>query len=693
MPSTLPPPFLSPLNNSTKSLTARARGATIAPFTRATRAAVALLALPILGAACGGSPPTVQSPVVAPVASSAEPRAVSDAPPLGAAAAAWNDPDASIPVSSRDPSTGNRDALVTLVVFSDFQCPFCARAVPTLAQIRETYPNDELRIVWKHLPLPMHTNAKPAAEAAQGVFEMSGSAAFWRFHDAAFSNQSDLSRDNYIKWAKDAGVVDLTAFASALDDHRWAYKVDEDMALAQAAGANGTPTFFANGVELSGAQPFSSFKTLIDSERANALAALNRGTPRDRLYATISQEHKRTPPHHDDKDADDRPDTTVWKIPVDSQPVRGAKTALVTIVEFADFQCPYCAKVEATLDKVRAKYGADLRIVWRNDPLPFHPRAMPAAELAAEARAQKGDAGFWAVHDALFASHLDLDDAALDAIAAKAGLDLTRTHAALKSEKHKAAILDDVDIADDFKASGTPHFFINGRRLLGAQPMEKFEALIDDELVNARALVAKGIAPAKVYETLTKSGEGPVPLEKKIVSLPANLPSRGNPAAKVTIQEFADFQCPFCGRAESTLAEVMKTYGSRVRIVWRDLPLPMHPAAPLAAQAAAEAFSQQGSAGFWKIHDLMMKNQTDLSRATLDGYAQQLGLDVAKWTLALDTGTHKAAIDADAAAATNAQISGTPFFIINGYALNGAQPYSKFRKIIEQALRDAGPTK
>ena len=82
--------------------------------------------------------------------------------------------------------------------------------------------------------------------------------------------------------------------------------------------------------------------------------------------------------------------------------MRGKATAPVTIVEFADFQCPFCGRVEPTLSRSLAHYGDKVRLVWKHNPLPFHPRAEPAAELAIEARAQKGDKGFWAAHDLLF---------------------------------------------------------------------------------------------------------------------------------------------------------------------------------------------------------------------------------------------------------------------------------------------------
>ncbi len=643
---------------------------------------------------CGGPSPSGSNLVVIPTA-----RITDDSPdrPLVTAGplelpGQWSDDDASVPVSSKDPSWGQRDALVTMVEFSDFQCPYCSRARATVELLRAAYGNADLRIVWKHQPLPFHQHAKPAAEAAQGVFALKGAEAFWRFHDLAFSNQSQLTRDNFLTWAEAAGIIDLAGFEAGLEDHRWAQKIDHDVALAKQVGANGTPTFFINGVLLSGAQPFDKFKELIDAELVKAKAQATHGTPRARIYAMMSQQNKKaTPKPDDDDDDDDREDTTtVFKIPVGNEPARGPKTALVTIVEFSDFQCPYCARVQPVVTALLAKYGNDLRLVWRNEPLPFHPRAMPAAYLALEARAQKGDAAFWSGHDALFADQKNLDDASLEALAQKLGMDLTKTRAALKSEKHKPAIMADMDLAEDFQANGTPHFFVNGRRLVGAQPQDKFEKIIDEELKKARALIAKGTVAAKVYDELTKGGKGPPPLEMKtIAAAPANAPVKGNLTAKVTIQVFSDFQCPFCKRGEDTLVDVMKAYGTRVKLVWRDLPLPMHPDAPLAAQAGREAFKQKGSTGFWQMHGLMFGNQQDLSRATLDGHAQKIGLDMTKWKLALDTGAHKAAVDADSAVANAAGIHGTPAFVINGYFISGAQPLAKFRKVIERALAEA----
>ena len=129
-----------------------------------------------------------------------------------------------------------------------------------------------------------------------------------------------------------------------------------------------------------------------------------------------------------------------------------------------------------------------------------------------------------------------------------------------------------------------------------------------------------------------------------------------------------------------------------MKFVWRNKPLPMHPDAPLAAEAALEAFKQKGNDGFWKYHDKLFAaqgQQDGLKRENLEKIAQEQGLDMAKFKASLDNHSHKAEVDADAKAADDAGIGGTPAFVVNGYFVNGAQPYGKFRKVIELALAEA----
>ena len=615
-------------------------------------------------------------------------------PPPASTRANPYDAEGWVPVAEEDPQLGSTTALVTLVELGDYQCPYTQRVQETLAKLRESYGPDQLRIVWKNEPLPFHEKAHDAAEIGAGVHALAGDEVYWRFHEAVFKDQQHLEPESLFTHAQQAGVTDMTALRQGFTAHTWAGKVERDHDLAKTSGVNGTPAFLVDGEALSGAQPFEKFKTVIDRQLAAAQAKLAAGTPRERLYAVVSSEYHRehpTPVAASEKPSHTDDWVTVHKVPVGSSPVRGKSDALVTMIELSDYQCPYCRREEAVITELRAAYGDKLRIVWKDNPLPFHDRAEPAAELALEALAQKGSAGFWKVHDELLASeHLTDDD--LMAIAEKEGLTRARTAAAITEHLHKRQLAADKELAVDFEAGGTPTFFINGRRIVGAQPLETMKKIIDEEVIHAAEVRKKGVAPARLYAALIKDGRGPAQPDKKTVTANAHAPSRGNAHAKVVVEEFADFQCPFCARAEPTLEALRKTYGSRVRFVWRNLPLAFHPHAELAAEVAAEAHAQKGDAGFWTMHDALFadgKIRDDLSRPALEQLADSQGLDMTKLRAALDAHTHQPGIAADAKAAADASITGTPGFVINGYFVNGAQPEEKFQRVIDRALKEA----
>jgi protein-disulfide isomerase len=191
-----------------------------------------------------------------------------------------------------------------------------------------------------------------------------------------------------------------------------------------------------------------------------------------------------------------------------------------------------------------------------------------------------------------------------------------------------------------------------------------------------------------------KSAKAPPPPEQKSVSVPRpGAPARGPAGATIVIQEFADFQCPFCKRVEPTLLELAKTTPS-VKIVWRHLPLPFHKNAEPAAEAAEEVLEQRGNAAFWSYHDALLEAQADpdgLERPNLLKLALKLGVDRARFEQALDSGKHKAHVQADSKAASDAGINGTPAFVINGFYLSGAQPLAAFKKAVRNAQQPHKP--
>ena len=161
------------------------------------------------------------------------------------------------------PAQGPSNAPIELVEFSDFQCPYCERAFPTIKQVLSTYGN-KVHFVYRNYPLPSHPNARPAAEAAQCANEQGQ---FWAYHDRLFGDQSKLKDDDLKATAASLGM-DAAKFNACFDSHKYKQRVDTDLQAGNEAGVNGTPAFFVNGRLLSGAQPFDEFKKVIDEELA-----------------------------------------------------------------------------------------------------------------------------------------------------------------------------------------------------------------------------------------------------------------------------------------------------------------------------------------------------------------------------------------------------------------------------------------
>jgi protein-disulfide isomerase len=600
-------------------------------------------------------------------------------------------PDANVvfkvPVGN-SPQNGPATAKVTIIEYSDFQCPYCSRVEGTLTQLRKSFPS-EVRIVFKQLPLPFHSNAHIAAEAALAA---GAQGKFWEMHGKMFQNQNALDKDSLVKYATEL-QLNVPAFQAALDSGKWKKQVDDEAAEGNSFGARGTPSFFINGKPFHGAQPYENFEKVVQDEIQRANAKLQAGVSAEQLYAELTKDGKdkvEAP-----KAAEPAEDKTVYKAIVGDAPVKGPKDAKVTIVMWSDFQCPFCSRVEPTITQLLREYPKDVRVAFKQLPLPFHNNAHIAAEASLAAHEQ---GKFWEMHEKLFQNQQALDRASLEKYAGELGLNVKRFAQALDSGKWKAKV--DAELAEGNKigANGTPAFFINGRSLSGAQPIDRFKAVIDAQLKEADALMrAKRLPATKVYEELMKAAvekaaapaqEGGEEEDKTVYKVePGNGPSFGSKNAPVTIVEFSDFQCPFCSRVVPTLKKIKATYKDKVRVVWRNYPLSFHQNAKPAAEAALAAAAQ---GKFWEMHDKLFENQAALDRMNLIKYAGDLGLDVARFKADLESGKYGAQVDADVAYANSLPGGGmgTPTFFINGRKIAGAYPFEKFDSMIQAALKD-----
>jgi protein-disulfide isomerase len=173
----------------------------------------------------------------------------------------------------------------------------------------------------------------------------------------------------------------------------------------------------------------------------------------------------------------DVPRTVIKVLPND--PITGPASASIEIVEFSDFQCPYCKRVAPVLKQVAAKYGDRVKLVWKDFPLPNHADARPAAEAALCANDQ---GKFWAYHDKLFDNQNELTAANLKAWAAQLGMNATTFNTCFDKGTHRQLVEQDQEEGSRYGVSSTPTVYINGRAIVGAMPLETYEAIIQEEL-------------------------------------------------------------------------------------------------------------------------------------------------------------------------------------------------------------------
>lgn len=216
----------------------------------------------------------------------------SSAPPRSALSPWAERPDVprvAVPVEGA-PGRGAETPLVTMVVFSDFECPHCGRALPALEGILDAHP-DDVRLHFRHLPLPFHEHAALAAEAATEALAQGGEPAFWQYHDALFDG--GLREEELLSRAARLGL-DAERLRIALRGRVHRSAVESDLALADRLGVDGTPTLFVNGRPLQGVPPGPELAAIVQEELDLAREALARGVDRASLYQAVLREARPT---------------------------------------------------------------------------------------------------------------------------------------------------------------------------------------------------------------------------------------------------------------------------------------------------------------------------------------------------------------------------------------------------------------
>jgi len=606
---------------------------------------------------------------------------------------------------ANDPWKGAPEPLVTIVEFSDFECPFCSKLASTLESVVARYPED-VRLVFKQFPLGMHARAEPAARATVAAHAQGK---FWEMHDKLFADRTKLADADIRRYAQEIGL-DVAKFEKDLADPSTQAKVAAEMNEGRVLEVASTPTFFVNGRKVQGAKDIDAIVQIVEEERATANRLLAGGSKRSEVYARIMRaaqsgkgEAKPVDPSHRRGEASKAAN---YAIPTgEARPSAGPDGAPVTIVWFAAYGCPDCKTTATTIgDAVKAR-GDGVRLVVRQFPGDDAGRELLArAAIAAHAQGK-----FWPLHDALVQRDAPLDAVAVKALASEAGLDAARLQRDMDSAAAEAILAEDIAIADKVRGSQTPPFlFVNGRWLATNPPREELDALVVEETGKAETFAQKnGVAARELYEAMRKTWRGTaqiaeVPLGPPgdaagkdvvvptAVAEPAQNPGqkpnvfeRGAAAAKVQIVVCSDFDCAACSRSAKALAEVLPDYADRVAVQFRHQ-LGPSPKAAEKAHRAALAAGKQGK--FWEMHDLLFQNRAARSDAAIAKLATKLELDVATFERDLADPKLAARIEEDVAACTSLGMKALPAFSVNGHVLKGGQTAATFRSAIEDAL-------
>ena len=363
------------------------------------------------------------------------------------------------PVSS---VRGSDKAPITVLVFSDFESFPCARSASVIDGLLQQ--TRDVRVIFKHAPAATNPNALLAHEAALAA---GAQGKFWEMHDTLFENQTKLTRADLLGYAKSLGL-DLAAFQHALDNHTYRPIVERDLAEAAGLGVTTTPTFFVNGRRLVGPQGYASLGAVIESLLA--------GIPPDKR---VQEEIVAAGP--------------AQQISLDHSPTRGPATAPISLVEFSDFECPFCAETAPVVRQLLLAYPTQVRFAFKHYPLPMHKES----PLAHEAALAAGDQGkFWEMHDLLFQTQSKLTRDDLIAKATQLNLDVPRFTKDLDTHRFKPQVESDRQEGNRLGVDGTPFFFINDHAISGGADLPAFKHLIDAALKETAAPIATPV-PAR----------------------------------------------------------------------------------------------------------------------------------------------------------------------------------------------------
>ena len=382
-------------------------------------------------------------------------------------------------------------AKVAVIMFGDLQCPYCAQARTVLPELRKEF-GDDVVVAWRHFPIPGHDLAPAAARAAIAAQKQGK---FWEFQERVLMRQEGLTEERLRDVARDLSL-DLVKFDTDRASEETSALLEVDRILGSSMKVDGTPTFMVNGRKLVGALPYETVREAVISQRSVVESRIGPGRPVIQARGEVSEESLKAESAVGDEQVPRQ------RVMLDGAPVRGPADALVTVVVFADFQCPFCATMAPLLDKLIAEWPSDVRVAFRNLPLAIHEHAHDAAVAARFAFEVGGAAKFWAVHDKLFAAQDKLGREDLLATVKGLGLDATELATAFRTGRFGDTVDADAALSAKLRVATTPTLAINGKIFPGASDWDALRKHVEEAMAEARTRIAKGALRTTIYETI-----------------------------------------------------------------------------------------------------------------------------------------------------------------------------------------------
>ncbi len=588
------------------------------------------------------------------------------------------------------PVRGNDDAVVTITVFSDFECPYCQKAAKEIEMLQRKNEG-HIRVVFKNFPIERHRYALLAAKAGIAAQNQN---AFWQMHDILFEKSKEITLENIFKWAENL-KLDLEKFKMDLNSEETLNRLRKDKEEALRFGLKGTPYVFVNGIITNGLIEPTVKKELINAEKLKNQGINN--IFEELMKNALNQYEKIETGINTPKIPKD-----ILKIPLAGSLVYGNIDAPITLIAFVDFEGKLSETFFKTAEDINKAYGNDIRFYVVSHPLSYHKKGADVSKLFYAANNLDKNREIYELIYREQSNWINSDNP-VDFLLKKAettGIDIEKFKEAVNDPATLKTIAKDDEISSKLHIRTAPAIFINGRFVPGAMPFETFRNVIKEELERAEPFIEKGLKGDELYMELIKNGKPSLVYKKNIpdenrlakIAMHGDEACIGNKNAPITIVEFSELQCPYCKRASSIVNSAVEQYKDKVRLCFKHRPLASHVNAKQVSLYLIAVKKIYGDTKFFEMLDLLFKNQNDWSKQSDEElfrkYFVQNGMD---WNKIKEFSTSKTAeeiLQKDTVEASKVGVRGVPVFFINGLKITGARPKVVFTNVIDKFLEN-----